>query len=117
MKSHLLTYLLFLCIVPPSSGGGSVEWTSHALPILKQHPDLLAVIETTLDVQEVGGGLRLGKDFGEQQGKRIPPFEFPARLKGSTGPYNLLLIIHDPSGAGNGGDKDTWLENRPNKSP
>jgi hypothetical protein len=94
-----------------------VAWESDALPLLKQHPELLAMIEKSLDVWPVGGGVRLGKDFGDDQGKRIPPFEFDARLKGSMGPYNLLLIIHDPSGVSDGGTKGTWLEIRPQKTP
>ncbi len=117
MKPQLLSLasLLFLCVVSSSWGGGSVGWAFHALPILKKYPDLLALIETSLDVRDVGGGVRLGKDFGDEQGKRIPPFEFPARLKGSTGPYTLLLIIHDPSGVEEEGTRGTWLEIRPIK--
>lgn len=107
MKAHLLCWLTCLCVVSHALAGGTIDWNFHALPILKKHPDLLAMIENALDVNPKGVGIRVGKDFGEEQGKRMAPFEFPARVKGSTGPYNLRLIIHDPSGATDEGDKGT----------
>src|SRR3954469_23956089 len=101
--------------------GGSVDWDSCALPILRKHPQLLKLIEDSLDVRRVGNGVRIGHDTignvtipGREIGERIPPFEFPARLKGSTGPYDLLLIIHDAhTGSSEAGEQGAWLEIKP----
>ncbi|MDD5260337.1 MAG: hypothetical protein PHD76_00670 [Methylacidiphilales bacterium] len=115
MKKYPLIGILILLTIFPAHGGGSVEWDFHALPILKKHPELLAVIEKSLEVSQTGNGIRLGKDAGKEVGKRISPYEFPARIKGSTGPYDLILIIHDASGAHDMGDMETWIEIRTKK--
>lgn len=112
MKNYFSMVLAIFAIQTTGFCGGSVDWDFHALPILKAHPDLLRVITSSLDVSRIGLGVRLGKDFGDQQGMRIPPYEFPARLKGSTGSYNLILVIHDPSGMHEEGENGTWIEVR-----
>lgn len=112
MKRCFSLVLAIFALQTPGFCGGSVDWEFHALPILKAHPDLLRVITSSLDVSKSGLGVRLGKDFGDQQGMRIPPYEFPARLKGSTGSYNLILVIHDPSGIHGEGEDGTWIEVR-----
>jgi hypothetical protein len=119
MRVPLLLIILLLA-VQSTFAGGTVEWEFHAFPILKKHPNLLKTIESSLDVRPVGWGVRVGRDASGNPtipelgvGARIPPFEFPARLKGSTGDYDLMLIIHDPSGLSNPGDGQTYIEIRP----
>lgn len=112
MKTYLLSILL-LTLPSLALAEGSATWGFHAAPLLKTRPDLLTVIETSLDVSPNGSGVRLGKDFEEKQGQRVPPFQFPARLKGSTGPYNLLLIIHGPEGISVDDASDVRIEIRP----
>lgn len=112
MKRSTVLTLALLVFSQVGLAGGSVEWAADALPLLKSHPGLLKTTTSSFDVSKTGGGMRLGRDFGADQGKRIPPFEFEAKLKGSPGDFNLLLIIHDPSGASDEGDVDTWFEVR-----
>jgi hypothetical protein len=115
MKTISTACFLVLLTLSFTWAGGSVDWEFHAMPILRQHPELLSIIERTLDVAKTGDGLRLGKDSGQKQGKRIPPYEFPARPKGSSGDFNLILIIHDPSGMHQENDNQTWIEIRQKK--
>ncbi len=112
MKIYLFGVLL-LTLPSLALAAGSATWSFHATPILKARPELLTLIETSLDVSPHGEGVRLGKDFGEKQGQRVPPLKFPARLKGSTGPYNLLLIIHGPSDPSASESEQAWIEIRP----
>jgi hypothetical protein len=90
MKTIAAACLLVLLPFSFTMAEGSVEWDFHAMPILRQHPELLSVIQYSLDVAKTGSGTRLGKDFGMEQGKRIPPYEFNAKPKGFAGDYNLL---------------------------
>ena len=110
MRSELTMVLVLLVSACFAFGGGSVEWDFHALPILKKSPDLLKIITDSLDVAHTGGGVRLGKDAGEKEGSRVPPFEFPARLKGSSGPYTLILIIHDTGTGAGKAETKPWIE-------
>lgn len=110
MKTHLFS-LLLLTLPSLTFAEGSATWGFHAAPVLKTRPELWAFVEASLDVVPHGDGARLGKDFGEKQGQRVPPYKFPARLKGSTGTYNLLLIIHGPSEASEA--EQAWIEIRP----
>jgi hypothetical protein len=115
MKTIVTACVLILLTLSFAWAEGSVDWEFHAMPILRQHPELLSIIERALDVAKTGSGTRMGKDFGQQQGKRIPPYEFRSRPKGSSGDFNLILIIHDPSGMHQDNDNQTWIEIRPKK--
>jgi hypothetical protein len=114
MRVFVISILLAFS-VQSASAGGSVDWDVHALPLLRKAPDLLRVIEQSLDVQRVGDGLRVGSDSsghstvpGLEVGTRIPPFEFAAHAKGTTGSYSLSLVIHSGEGR-----KGTWIEIKP----
>jgi len=105
--------IALLAAVQQSIAGGSVEWKFHALPLLRKAPELLRIVEMSLDVERVGEGVRVGRDSSGQAtvpelgvGTRVPPFEFAARPKGSTGPRNLLLIIHND-------ENRIWIEIKP----
>ncbi|HKP02039.1 MAG TPA: hypothetical protein VJU77_01640 [Chthoniobacterales bacterium] len=114
MRSALTILLCLLMSARFAFGGGSVEWNFHALPILKKNPDLLKIITDSLDVAPTGNGVRLGKDAGEREGSRVPPFEFPARLKGASGPYTFTLVIHDSETNPGNRENKPWIELRPN---
>lgn len=124
MRTIVLALILTVSAPLKLRAGGSVDWEFYALPILRKHPQFLKIIETSLDVRRVGVGVRVGRDASGNAtipelgvGARIPPFEFPARLKGSDGPYDLLLIIHDAdTGVSQPGEKGVWLEIKPKTS-
>lgn len=93
--------------------GGSVSFEEAALPLLRTQPHLLRFIQQSLDVAPVGEGVRLGLNEGEQAGKRITPFQFEARPKGTNGPYTLILMIHSPEGMNITNSDTVSIEIRP----
>jgi hypothetical protein len=113
MRSAIAPVFLFFMSICFAVAGGSVEWDFHAMPILRKNPDLLKIITDSLDVGRTGNGVRLGQDAGDRQGSRVPPFEFPARLKGTAGPYTLTLVIHDSETGAGDTEKKAWIEVRP----
>ncbi len=72
--------------------GGSITLADIA-PVLAQRPGLWEAFTSQLEVSPHGGGLRLGAPGIPLRGTRVPPYEFPAKLKGDTGPYNLKVIV------------------------
>jgi hypothetical protein len=54
--------ITLVAAVQQSIAGGSVEWEFHALPLLRKSPELLRVVEMSLDVEHVGEGVRVGRD-------------------------------------------------------
>ena len=115
MKTLLITLAVVLSTVFSAQAGGSVDWTQDALSLLKKNPKLALIIDKTLEVAQNGTAIRLGKNFGDEQGRRVSPYQFAARMKGSKGPYDLVLIIHDVSGLHEVDDEQTWIEIRPKK--
>jgi len=95
---HILFAAAFVsaCLVVSAYAEGSITFADDALPVLRREPELLKFVQQSLDVAPGGWGVRLGRDFGADVGKRIPPFSFEARPKGQKGPYTLLLVINDP---------------------
>jgi hypothetical protein len=84
--------------------GGSISWDDARTRIRRDDRDLVAWVERTFDVRDVGGAVRVGKQAdgsptveGAQIGDRLPPFEFPAKPKGSSGEY-ILYLTFDYSG-------------------
>lgn len=72
--------------------GGSIDLADIA-PVLAQRPGLWEAFTSQLEVSPHGGGLRLGAPGIPLRGTRVPPYEFPAKLKGDTGPYNLKVVV------------------------
>ena len=97
--------------------GGSVSFEEQAIPLLRTQPTLLQFVQQSLDVAAVGSGVRLGKDFGDNTGKRITPFRFEARPKGATGPYTLLLIVNSPEGMNNNNANTVTIEIQQLRNP
>jgi hypothetical protein len=80
--------------------GGSIGWDDARTRIRRYDPDLVAWVEQTFDVRVVGAAVRVGRQAdgrpaveGAQIGDRLPPFEFPAKPKGSSGAYTLYLTF------------------------
>src|SRR4051794_38838922 len=76
--------------------GGSISWEEVRAQIQKEDPEFLALIERAFDIRHVGGALRVGHDAsgkstveGVEVGTRMPPYEFPAKLKGTESNYTL----------------------------
>jgi hypothetical protein len=72
--------------------GGSIT-LKDIQPILDQQPKLWHFFLDHFDISPHGGGVRLGKDWGELQGARVAPYEFEAKMKGDPGPYDLKIKI------------------------
>jgi len=72
--------------------GGSIT-LADIQPLLDQQPKLWHFYLDHFDISPHGGGVRLGKDWGELQGARVAPYEFEAKMKGDSGPYNLKITI------------------------
>lgn len=73
--------------------GGSVDFDFHAKPLLQKSPALYKFVEEALDVSKTGDGVRLGKDAGPDEGKRVPPFTFEAKPKSYLGAFVFVLTI------------------------
>jgi hypothetical protein len=80
--------------------GGSVGWEDVRGVIDREDPTLCAWVERTFEVRESGGGMRVGRQAdgrptveGAEVGERMPPYEFPAKPKGSAGDYTLYLTF------------------------
>jgi len=105
----LIAFLILLASSFSALAGGSVGYEERAIPLLRTQPDLLRFVQQSLDVAPVGWGVRLGRDFGDRVGERIPPFHFEARPKGHKGPYTLVLTINDPKTGLSPGDATSTI--------
>jgi hypothetical protein len=83
MKALVITF--FLSLSPFFAwAGGSVSW-SDVEEILQKQPEVLQMLELSLDVESVGGATRLGSNFAPSLGgARICPYEFHAQVKGTS---------------------------------
>ncbi|MCE0483092.1 MAG: hypothetical protein LV479_02505 [Methylacidiphilales bacterium] len=65
------------------------DFDDDAKPILRMQPGLLHYVESHFDVKDTGRA----KYPGDDDRSPVPPFIFEARPSGSSGPYNLRLLI------------------------
>jgi hypothetical protein len=65
------------------------HFDEDARPILRMQPDLLEYVHAHFDVKNTGTAKYPGDDDHRPQ----PPYIFRARPLGSSGPYNLRLLI------------------------
>jgi hypothetical protein len=65
------------------------DFDDDAKPILRMQPGLLHYVESRFDVKDTG----TAKYPGDDDRRPGPPFIFRARPLGSSGPYNLRLLI------------------------
>ena len=92
VKRLLFALGCLAALAGPLRAGGSIELSDIA-PVLAQRPGLWEAFTSQLQVSPHGGGLRLGAPGIPLRGTRVPPYEFPAKLKGDPGPYNLKVIV------------------------
>src|SRR5260221_2415738 len=69
------------------------DFDDDAKPILRMQPGLLQYVETKFDVKDTG----TAKYPGDDDRRPVPPYIFRARPHGSSGPYNLRLLIQPGS--------------------
>ena len=81
-------------------GGGSIGWAEARAQIVRDDPKFIAAIEGAFEIAPSGGATRVGHDAtgnstieGVEIGTRVPPFDFAAKPKGSTGEFTLMLIF------------------------
>jgi hypothetical protein len=65
------------------------DFDDDAKPILRMQPGLLQYVESRFDVKDTG----TAKFPGDDDRRPGPPYIFRARPVGSSGPYNLRLLI------------------------
>jgi len=87
--------------------GGSIAWIDVRNRVRQSDPKLINRIEEVFSVNRVGGATRLGHQFGERVGERIPPYEFEAVRK-STGEFYRLVIDQSDDFEFTGRYKFTW---------
>ena len=87
-----MVLVVFVCSSSSSFAGGSIT-LDDLQSLLNQQPRLWKFYQDHFDISPHGGGMRLGKDWGELQGARVAPYEFEAKMKGDPGPYNLKITI------------------------
>jgi hypothetical protein len=115
--SFLTLFAFFTLFTKGLLAGGSVSFEEQAVPLLQTQPVLLQFVQRSLDVAPVGSAIRLGKDFGDNTGKRITPFSFEARPKGTTGPFTLLLIVNSTEGMNDNNESAVTIEIRQLRNP
>ena len=93
IRLAIITSCLLVLLTSNSHAGGSVT-LSDIQPLIQQQPLLWKFFSDHLDISQNGGGLRLGSVGIPLQGYRVGPYEFPARIKGSEGAYDLKVIIN-----------------------
>lgn len=64
--------------------------------VLDSNPELKRLLHESIELGPMGTGLRLGRHFGENLvGRRIGPYEFPARYRGDgEEAYALVVTLH-----------------------
>lgn len=83
-----------VCGVTAAQAGGSVS-LEEVLVILRQNPELLKVVTTSLELNEEGDGAsRIGNNVNPNLGgKRVGPYELYARPSKSTGPFIFEVVV------------------------
>ena len=103
MKALMLLIIATISALSLHANGqiiGTASFSQDGLKYLSQDKALLEFVTNSLDVQEVGKCQLLVADAVPAPAKNIPPYEFMARLRGSSGPYNLRLILPMQIGTG-----------------
>jgi hypothetical protein len=93
MKTSITLILSTLLFVQVAHAGGSISWEDVKPRIAKSDPELVKIIERSFIVNKVGGGVRLGPQFGERQGERIAPYEFGAENRKTKA--KCVLVIEE----------------------
>jgi hypothetical protein len=92
-----MTIIVFCgsCLLSSRLSADPADFERDAAPTLRSSPALLDLIHKSLDVSPTGGEGTRGRSLGT--GKPVgpwgSPFIFPAKVKGTSGPYILLLLV------------------------
>lgn len=94
MKDHLISFSLGVALALFAAplmawADANPDFNDDARPILRAQPGLLQYVKAHFDVQDTG----TAKYPGDDDHRPMPPFIFRARPLGSSGPYNLSLLI------------------------
>ncbi len=89
---RLLLFLPFIWVPTLAFGEGSVSWNEIENQ-LEMAPEIRAHLSKTLDIEEAGSGMRLGRHWGELQGARVGPYRFNAKPKGAAGGWQFALVV------------------------
>jgi hypothetical protein len=88
--SFSLALVLALFAAPLAAWAHSnPDFDDDAKPILRMQPGLLQYVESRFDVKDTG----TAKYPGDDDRRPAPPYIFRARPLGSSGPFNLRLLI------------------------
>ena len=83
--------LMFLGLATRGFAEGSMS-AEEVLAILKQNKVLHEHVTSTLELDEVASGVRLGKQFEELSGMRIGPYQMRAKKKGAEN-FTMVLVV------------------------
>jgi hypothetical protein len=86
---------LFAVWLVSAHGEGYIGWDDVRARIAKSDRQLLRVIEKNFIVDAGGSATRLGNDFGEHVGQRVPPYHFDAVRKSNGDHYHLRIDESD----------------------
>ena len=94
MKHGVISFfsaLILTLFAAPSAAWADTnpDFDDDAKPILSMQPGLLQYVESRFDVKDTG----TAKYPGDDDRRPAPPYIFRARPLGSSGPYNLRLLI------------------------
>ncbi len=94
MKHGLISFfpalmMAFLAAPLAAWADANPDFDDDAKPILRMQPNLIHYIQSQFEVKETG----TAKYPGDDDHPPRPPFIFRARPIGSSGPYNLRLLI------------------------
>lgn len=89
--SFLSSAAVFALVAAPLAAWADAnpDFDDDATPILRMQPDLLRYVRSTFEVKHTG----IAKFPGDDDHPPQPPFIFRARPLGSSGPFNLRLMI------------------------
>ncbi len=90
MKS-LILLVCCVCFVSPVKAGGSVD-TATILEVLETNKPLKEYLESTLEFENGGWAVRLGRHFEEMGGARIAPYHVLVKPKGAK-EFTMELVV------------------------
>ena len=91
-----MRFAIFIIAVlfPVLANADGTIYLSDIDALLKQQPELYKTLKTTLDIEEIGLAPRISAYMSAGLGgRRVAPYTFDAKPKGSKGPYIFVLEI------------------------
>ena len=83
--------LVFFSLVTKGFADGSMS-TEEVLAILKKNKVLHEYVTSTLELDSVASGVRLGRHFEELGGLRVGPYQLMAKPKGAED-FTMVLVV------------------------